>query len=191
MKILGIIPARGGSKGIPNKNIIDLNGKPLIYYSINIGNKLIEMGALSRCILSTDSQEIAITAKSLGGEVPFLRPIEIAQDNSKSIEYVMHALRMVGGNYDAIMILQPTCPIRNLNNIVNAVREFTAGNFNSMISCYEEEYLNDLVQYYKKTDGSLIPKSIEHNKNIMRQEHGSTYIRNGSIYLTKSDHIYK
>ena len=86
MRILGIIPARGGSKGIPDKNIIDLCGKPLISWSIKTGIELVKNKTLSRCIVSTDDTKIAKIAAQCGAEVPFLRPVEEAKDSSKSIE---------------------------------------------------------------------------------------------------------
>lgn len=192
MRILAIIPARGGSKGIPRKNIADVNGKPLIAYSIEIGQQLIRDNVISRCIVSTDDEEIASVARLLGADVPFLRPAYAATDNAKSIELVKHALselEKVEEKYDAIMILQPTSPIRNAEAIDNAVARFAFGESDSLISCYREEYINNLVMYDSDGLNYLRPRNADHNKGIRRQEQSFPYIRNGALYLTRVDYL--
>ena len=91
MKILGLIPARGGSKGVPRKNILDINGIPLINYSVAVGLKAVQQGYLYRIIVSTDDNEIAKIAENAGAEIPFIRPDDIANDKAKSVDVMIHA----------------------------------------------------------------------------------------------------
>src|SRR3989344_1993183 len=120
--ILGIITARGGSKGIPRKNIKDLCGKPLIAYTIEAAK---DSGVFSRLIISTDDQEIADVAKQYGAELPFMRPAELAQDATPHVPVLQHAVSWLRDNEhffpDYVMILQPTSPMRQDFHIKEAV----------------------------------------------------------------------
>jgi CMP-N,N'-diacetyllegionaminic acid synthase len=191
LKILAIIPARGGSKGIPKKNIIDVNGKPLIAYTIEPALQALKAGYIEKVIVSTDSEEIAGVARQLGAEVPFLRPESISGDKAKSIEFIQHALQYysdIGIEFDAVLLLQPTSPLRTVDNLREAIKLFSQGGNDSLISCYEEEYINDLVIYKMGPDGKTsIPVSPLHNKGVRRQDHGSLYVRNGCIYISGVD----
>lgn len=192
MRILGIVPARGGSKGIPRKNLADVCGKPLIAYSIETGRQLLENGTLARCVVSTDDEEIASCARALGADVPFLRPAAAATDAAKALAYVLHALEVLepqDGAYDAVMLLQPTSPIRNAAVIAEAVARMSAGQSDSLISCYREEYINELVMYDPQADGTLVPRSPLHNKGVRRQEHGPAMVRNGALYVTRTAYL--
>ena len=195
MKILTIIPARGGSKGIPGKNIIDVNGLPLIAYSIQPALQVLSKGLVSKVIVSTDSEEIAEIAKKFGAEVPFLRPEDISGDKAKSVEFIQHALDYFeerGEFFDAVLLLQPTSPLRTSEDLENALKLYVNGENDSLISAYEEEYINDLVIYKLGPDGKTsIPVSPLHNKGVRRQDHGSTYVRNGCIYISSSELIKK
>jgi N-acylneuraminate cytidylyltransferase/CMP-N,N'-diacetyllegionaminic acid synthase len=192
-RVLAVVPARGGSKGIPRKNIVDVCGKPLIAWSISSGNRLVELGVVARSIVTTDDAEIADVALQWGGDVPFLRPAELATDQAKSIGYVLHALDWFserGEHYDAVLLLQPTSPLREEIAIAAAIqRFFKQDQAQSLISCYQEDYINDLVMY--EDDGScyLKPKNTLHNRGVRRQQHGPTMVRNGSVYLTRVDYL--
>jgi len=187
MNILAIIPARCGSKGILDKNIIDICGKPLIAYSIEQGLMILEDNLISRLIVSTDCEMIAEIACKFGAEVPFLRPKSISDDKAKSIEFVIHALDFYeerGERFDAVLLMQPTSPMRSPDLLKQAVELFVSNaDAKSLISVYEEEYINDLVMYRKEGD-LAVPLNPGHNKGIRRQDHGSIYVRNGSIYIT-------
>lgn len=195
MKILAIIPARSGSKGIPNKNIIDVCGKPLIQYSIESALSLKTKGLIEKVIISTDSDTIAQISLKLGAEVPFLRPKEISGDKSKSIDFITHAIKSfedINEYYDAILLLQPTSPLRKLKHLEKSIKLLKNNlQLDSVISCYREEYINDLVMY--KTDkeniDKLNPLNQNHNKGVRRQDHGDVYVRNGAIYLTRVDYL--
>lgn len=125
MKILGIIPARGGSKRVPQKNIKPLLGKPLIQYTIESALKSKKINSL---IVSTDDQQTSNFAKSLGANSPFLRPKEISDDKSPDIEYIRHTLNWFSEEkseyFDAVVILRPTCPFRTSDLIDDAIQKF-------------------------------------------------------------------
>jgi CMP-N-acetylneuraminic acid synthetase len=194
MKILTIIPARCGSKGIKDKNIIDLCSKPLIAYSIEQAIELKKNSLIDTIIVSTDCDKIADISKKLGAEVPFLRPDELALDRSKSIDFMIHAINYYENMdiyFDAILLLQPTSPLRSFNILKNAIEVFITEDKESLISVYKEEYINDLVMYKNSSKTMLEPLNKLHNKGVRRQDHGSVYIRNGAIYLTKIQYIKK
>ena len=122
-KILAIIPARGGSKAIPKKNIIDLLGKPLLYYSVKSAK---ESKYIDKVIVSTDDDEIAEIGKKLGADVPFLRPEEISGDKAKSIDAFIHAIKeleKLEEKYDYILLLQNTSPLRQSWHIDEAIEK--------------------------------------------------------------------
>lgn len=117
MAILGLIPARGGSKGIPRKNVLPIAGKPLIAWTIEAA---LASGALDRVVVTTDDPEIAAVAVAHGAEVPFMRPAELARDETPGIDPVIHALDMVPG-VDTVVLLQPTSPLRTAGDVDAAV----------------------------------------------------------------------
>ena len=192
-KILCIIPARCGSKGVKKKNIIDVCGTPLISHSIKDACEIKRQGLISRVIVSTDCDEISDVAKKHGAEVPFLRPKKLSGDSAKSIDFILHALDYFENkdeDYDSVLLLQPTSPVRGFDLLKASIDVFNESEKDSLISCYKEEYVNELVMYHK--DGVLLkPLSKLHNKGVRRQEHGLSYVRNGSIYLTKSNYLIK
>ena len=118
-RILGIIPARGGSKGLPGKNITSLSGRPVINWTIE---QALAAKLLDRVIVSTDCPEIAEIAKAAGADVPFLRPAEFAQDNSSVVDAVVHALETLNESFDGFCLLEPTSPLRKEGDIDSAVR---------------------------------------------------------------------
>lgn len=192
MRILAIIPARGGSKGIPRKNLADLCGRPLIAWSIETGKKLVSSGTIDRCIVSTDDKEIAGIAGSYGADVPFMRPGEAATDSAKALAYVEHALAELEERnevYDSVLLLQPTSPVRDISIFKEAILRFKNGSSDSMISCYQEDKINDLNMYDDLGDGTLEPRHKNHNIGSRRQEHQPVMIRNGSLYLTRVSYI--
>lgn len=185
MKYLLIIPARGGSKGIKNKNIININGHPLIKYTIKAALAAQKKLKNSKVIVSTDSKKIREISINCGANVPFLRSRSISNDKSLSSEYISHALKyFLDKNQfiENIIILQPTSPLRTKENIIKAVKLFEQNSKETLISAYKENYLNDkgtyrLVGNYGK------PNSIFHNKGGRRQDDRTTVVRNGAIYI--------
>lgn len=192
MKILGIIPARGGSKGIPRKNLVEMAGHPLIYYSIRTARELLQKETIDRFMVSTEDVEITEVARSLGADVPFLRPAGLATDEAKSIDLVLHCLTEYesrGEIFDAVLLLQPTSPIRDSEKLADAIKRFALTNLDSMISCYEEEQITDLKMYRKNSYGTLQPLNEYHNKGIRRQDSKPVLIRNGAVYLTRVPYL--
>ena len=134
--IIAIIPARGGSKGVPRKNIKVLGGKPLIYYTIQTALE----ANFKKVIVSTDDEEIAIISKSLGAEVPFLRPSSISGDKDSSLSLIQHAVKYFENeNFDfkAICLLQPTYPFRTQELINSCVKKLENPLYDSVISVLE------------------------------------------------------
>lgn len=193
MKILTIIPARGGSKGIKDKNIIDVCGKPLIYYTIEPALKLKESGLIDELIVSTDSEKIKNVSEKCNAYVPFLRPESISGDKAKSIDFLIHAIQFFkdrGVTYDAILLLQPTSPLRDFDLLKQSIELFVTSSSNSLISCYKEEYINDLVMYKSQNNSKVLsPLNENHNKGVRRQDHGDVFVRNGAIYITRVDYL--
>jgi len=191
-RILGVIPARGGSKSIPNKNIIELNGNPLIKYTIDaaLGSKL-----LTHCIVSTDSDSIASVAKSCGALVPFKRPDHLSGDDALSLPVVQHAVQFMENDqqykYDAVIMLQPTTPLRLTSDIDNTINLLFDTNSDSVISVVEVGGYHPL-RMKRIVEGYLI-NYIDQGQEDMRprQKLPPVYIRNGAIYATRRDVLLK
>jgi CMP-N-acetylneuraminic acid synthetase len=180
-KILGIIPARGGSKGIPGKNVRLLDGKPLIQYAVEAARS---SKVIDRLILSTDAAEIAELGKSLGVEVPFIRPPELAQDDTPMLPVIEHALRFVeaeGWQPDIILLLQPTAPLRRAEHIQQAVKLLVETKCDSAVSVVEvpRHYVPDFV--LRLEDGKLKP-FLDAPLATRRQDARPAYSRDGTIY---------
>ena len=191
-KILALIPARGGSKGIPDKNIIDVAGLPLIAHTIRNAKK---SKLVDKIVVSTDSRKIASVAKKYGAEVPFLRPKKIAGDRSPTIDAVLHALDWLkdhGEKFDAVALLEPTSPLRKDNDIDNTIK-ILLKNYKStdavvsvgevrlehpsLMRVIEKRYLNPLLPSGKKIR--------------RRQELPKVYFPYGVIYLCKTSALKK
>lgn len=183
--MIAIIPARGGSKGVPGKNKKLLNGKPLIYYTIKaaINSKYID-----RVFVSTDDEEIAEIAVEFGAEVPFLRPADLARDNSKAIDAYIYTVERLASDLDiqidAFIVLLPTSPLRDTNNIDEAITLFKDKNATTVISVVEAIHPPD---WYKKIndEGILMDYLNVADNSLNRQEVEKTYLPNGAIYIFK------
>jgi CMP-N,N'-diacetyllegionaminic acid synthase len=190
-RYLAIIPARAGSKGIKNKNIVPLCGKPLLAYTVAPALALREERIIDEVIVSTDSRRIAQIARGLGASVPFLRPQSISGDTAPSVDLVLHALgyyETIGRSFGAVVLLQPTSPLRDYQDIKNAISVFDSLRAESLISCYMEETISDLIMYSKDHDFA-IPLNPNHNKGVRRQDHEPVCIRNGAIYIVRVDYV--
>ena len=176
-KVLGVITARGGSKGVPKKNIRDVSGKPLIAWSIDAA---VASQYLDRCILSSDDIEIIQIAKEYGCEVPFIRPGKLATDESTSVDVILHVLNEVKENYDIIVLLQPTSPLRSPKDIDACIRK-CANNSSSCVSVTESEK-TPYWMYNIDEKGCL--HSLFPNEQLpqRRQEAPKVYSLNGAVY---------
>jgi CMP-N-acetylneuraminic acid synthetase len=186
-KFLAIIPARSGSKELKDKNIKPFCGKPLIEYSIEVAK---ESGIFDYIFLSTDSENYAEIAKKCGIAVPFMRPKEIAKDNSPADEYIFHAiesLMKIGKVFDYFILLQPTSPLRTADDIKKAANLLISEQLTSVVSVCETEYP---IEYCNK----LPPDLSLHNflPNIAnRQELSKSYRINGALYLCECESYLK
>jgi CMP-N,N'-diacetyllegionaminic acid synthase len=186
-KILFIVPARGGSKGIPKKNIKKLLGKPLLHYSLDFSRLFVDDKDIC---LTTDSIEIMDCAKEINYETPFLRPLELATDDIGSFEVLKHAIKYYDAKgilYDVVVLLQPTSPFRKKQHLEEALN-FYSPDLDMVVSVSEtgsNPYFNifeeDLNGYLKKSKGD---KSI-----LRRQDAPPVYEFNGSIYIINANSI--
>lgn len=187
MKVLAVIPARGGSKGVKNKNIRDLNGKPLIWYTIESAKNLISESF--DLVVSTDSQAIASVASLYGVKV-INRDSSLATDKCKMVPVIIDALRQMeslGNVYDAIIILQPTCPFRVHDDIVDTLEVLRSGYSTSVISFTPVGDCHP-ARMYRRNGNELQCLEVE-NESINRQDLPETLIRNGLIYAITKDKL--
>ena len=194
MKILGLITARGGSKGIPRKNIKELLGKPLLRYTVE---SALEAKSFDRLILSTDDQEIADIAKGLGVEVPFLRPTEFASDTSSHLDVVKHALAWLKEHEayepDAVMILQPTSPTRQPFHIKEACDLLIADPLaDSVLSVAKtpDAFSSMKIMHLQDTYLRLLDGSPIYRRVARRQDLPTEYFSAGLLYLFKSSLVF-
>lgn len=187
MRILGLIPARGGSKGVPGKNKKLLNGVPLINYTIEVALQCQQLNAL---IVSTDDAEIKKIAEDAGASVPFVRPAALASDSATSLSVVQHALRHEqerGVDYDAVCLLQPTTPFRTLEFLNSAIDKFMAADVDSLFSVLPvAPEFNPHWVFLTDEKNQLYIATGEKEIISRRQDLPPAYIRDGSIYLTKT-----
>ena len=184
-KILAIIPARGGSKRLKQKNILTLDEKPLIAYSIEAANA---SKYVDKVILSSEDERIIKVAKAWGAEVPFVRPQELAQDHTRSIDVVTHALQTLEDNYDAVILLQPTSPLRTTKDIDNAIEDFYSKEATSIIGVCEMEHS---PIWANTLDESMSMEGFLDDKyNNSRSQDLPPYYRiNGAFYMSKVDSV--
>ena len=190
MRVLGIIPARGGSKGIPKKNIKSLGGKPLLEYTFESVQKA---SLLTNVILSSDDEEIISLARKMGLEVPFRRPAHLAEDDTPSLKVIQHALkfyRTKGEIFDAVCLLQVTSPFREESLIDQAIHKFVVEKTDSLISVKEvpEEY-NPHWIFESDKHGHLHLSTGEKEIISRRQALPGAYYRDGAVYITKAEVI--
>jgi CMP-N,N'-diacetyllegionaminic acid synthase len=185
-RVLALIPARGGSKGLPGKNLRPLAGKPLLEWSIEQGLAAPE---ITHLIVSTDDPNIANVARSCGADVPFLRPAEISTDNSPTSTAVIHALDFLaasGEEYDAILLLEPTSPLRAPGDISRAIRTLAAAwdRADSVVSVGEIHTESPFVAKTISTNGYIAPL-LPPSGLTRRQDLPTAYFPYGVAYLTK------
>lgn len=188
--MIALIPARGGSKGLVDKNIRLLDGKPLISYTIEAA---IKSKHITRVIVSTDSFEIAEISKKYGAEIPFMRPSHLATDNAKSIDVFNYTIDRLQNQekkeIPEIIILQPTSPLRNNIHIDEAVKIYGERNADSLVSYCKEDHSIFWHKYIK--DDGRFEKIFEDDFMVNRQDLRATYYPNGAIYIIKSSLLRK
>ena len=184
-KILAIIPARGGSKGIPQKNIVDLAGKPLIQWTIEAAKN---SKYIDRLIVSSDDKEIINVAVKSGAEAPFVRPEELAKDETSGIEPVLHAIEFINDHYDYIIVLQPTSPLRLSLHINEALEQFVKSNSESCVSVTKTDK-SPYWMYHIVQNGWMQPVLNTNRFFSRRQDIPPTYTLNGAIYIATTSFL--
>lgn len=188
MRILGLIPARGGSKGVPRKNIKLLAGKPLLQYTSEVAQKCKYINTL---ILSSEDEEIIEVAKSLGVEVPFKRPTNLALDASPTLPVILHALEFYKKQnvfFDAVCLLQTTSPFRTINFLDKAIETFIEKGTDSLFSVQEVPHEYNPHWVFEVNEDKTLKIATGEKKIISRrQELPKAFHRDGSIYITKTD----
>ena len=188
MKVLGLIPARGGSKGVPDKNIRLLCGKPLLQYTAEAA---LAARFLSRVILSTEDKEIARVGERCGLDVPFVRPADLAEDETPTLPVVQHAVRWLedqGEQFDAVCLLQPTNPLRRPEDIDACIQllETTGADAVVTIVPVPAEH-NPHWVYFQNGSDFLRLSTGETTPIARRQELPPAFHREGSVYVTRRD----
>ena len=190
MRVLAIIPARGGSKGVPGKNIKLLSGKPLIEYTTEV---VLQSKLLTKVVVSSNDDKIIEVAKNTGVEVPFKRPSNLSEDETPTLPVIKHALayyKNIGEEFDAICLLQVTSPFRTVDFLDNALQKFINEGADSLISVQKvpHEY-NPHWTFELNEEGNLKIATGEDIIISRRQDLPTTYHRDGSIYITKTSVI--
>lgn len=180
---LAIIPARGGSKRLPNKNILDFNGQPLISYTIQAALK---SKYITKTIVSSDNDTILEIAKQYGSEI-LKRPGEFASDTATSFEVIQHTLSQESTSYDYIILLQPTSPLREAKHIDEAISLLMDKNADAVISTCEVDHpIQWNMPLNEDLDLSTFVKNIDTRRSQEQQKH---YRLNGAIYITKQEKL--
>ena len=191
-KIIAVIPAKGNSRAIPKKNIVKILGKPLIYYTIKEAKK---SKLIDDLVVSTDSKEISKISKKYGAKVPFIRPKYLSTDFMQSLPVVKHALlfmeKLNKCKYDYVVMLQPTCPLRNCIDIDSSLKKLINSKFQSITSIVDvggnHPYRMKVIK--KNRLYNFIDRGFEDMR--ARQKLKKIYIRNGAIYAATRNTIFK
>ncbi len=192
-RILYLITARGGSKGVPRKNIREINGLPLIAYKIIAAKKCKYEG---RIIVSTDDEEIAEIAKKYGAEVPFMRPDYLASDTASSMDVVLHAIEWLKKNdpekYDYICLLEPSSPFTKTSDLNKALDLITENKVDVVLGMKEVEVAKCFIwPLDEKGKLSYFYKAIKQLSGIRRQDQKPEYTMNGCLYIVQTDYFLK
>lgn len=188
--LIAIIPARGGSKRLPKKNIKPLHGKSLLRRAIE---RALESGVFSRVIVSTDDHEMAEEAVSAGAEVPFIRPAELASDSASSVDVVCHAVNelidVAARKNSSVCLMQPTSPLLTSEHIKMAVDRFFSGALNSLST------MTEVVQHpewvFHGAENGLVRPTFPADFNLPANQLSKNYIENGAVYLVKVDWLMR
>lgn len=180
--VLGLVPARAGSKGLPGKNVRMLQGRPLLAYTADAARA---SGVIDRLVLTTDSEQIAEIGRAVGLETPFLRPARLAQDDTPMLPVIQHAigaLAVDGAAPDIVVLLQPTSPLRTATHIRRSVEMLRETGADSIVSVVQlpRHFSPDYVM--RVDDGKLVPFLREGDRVARRQDARAAYVRDGTVY---------
>lgn len=192
MTTIAVIPARGGSKGVPRKNVRMLAGKPLIAWSIEAA---LAAPAISRVVVSTEDEEIADVACAFGAETPFVRPPELASDEASTLSVLQHAVRELERQPDAgidrVVLLQPTSPLRNVADIEATLAVMGGNDVTSAISVVAVQHAHPMLLKTIR-DGLLVPYMADYPEGARRQDLSPpVYAANGAVYVLSRDTLVR
>lgn len=191
MRVLGLVPARGGSRGVPRKNIKMLGGRPLLAYT---AESALTATRLARVVLSTEDQEIADVGRQVGLDVPFMRPAELAGDTTPTLDVVQHALTTLesaGERFDAVCLLQPTDPFRRAVDIDNCVALLMERAADCVISVHRvPDHYNPHWVWLNDDQGALRLATGARQPIPRRQDLPPAFHRSGSVYVTRRDVVF-
>lgn len=185
LKILAVIPARGGSKGVPGKNIREVGGKPLLAWTIEAARN---SKYIDRLVLSSDDPAIIQVAKNHGCEVPFVRPAKLAQDDTPGVDPVIHALESLPG-FDLVVLLQPTSPLRTSLDIDQAIEKLIAQDAPVCVSVTEAH--ESPYRMFQLDDKAHLKPMIKAPFVARRQDLPKVFLLNGAVYVAKVDSFVK
>lgn len=184
-RILGVIPARAGSKGLPGKNVLQVARKPLICWSIETA---LLSPFIDKVVVSTDSEKIAHISRSAGAEVPFLRPPDLATDTASSVDVILHCVRhyeTVGIKFDLVALLEPTSPLREVSDLARAFQLITdEPGAKSVVSVCRAEAAHPAFLYRLGEDKRLCPLTAAPGANLRRQELSPVHFPEGTVYVS-------
>ena len=187
-RVLAVCPARGGSKGIPRKNLQLFLGFPLV---ARVGHLIAELPEIDRAIVSTDSEEIATTARKSGLDVPFYRPETLSGDRISDLEVLTHALvemeQLDGVLYDIVVMLQPTSPLRKAEHVLDTIKMLVDGDWDAVWTVSETDSKNHPLKQLTVNDGRLDYYDQAGKQIIARQQLVPVYHRNGVAYAIRRD----
>lgn len=181
--VLAVIVARGGSKGVPRKNLLDLGGKPLVAWTVEAA---CAARTLDRVIVSSDSDEIIEVAVAHGAEAPFVRPAELARDETTGPATVLHALDALDDHFDYVVMLQPTSPFRTAADIDAAVGFCVSAGAPAVVSV-TSTHSSPFWTFFVGSDGSMRPAIATGDIIQRRQDLPASYQLNGAVYVARSD----
>ena len=190
MQVLGVIPARGGSKGVPGKNLRELCGRPLLAYT---ADAVKASKRITRAVVSTDDDQIAHCARSLGLDVPFMRPASLAEDDTPMLPVLQHAIETMatsGFAVDIVVLLQPTSPLRRAEHIDTAVDWLERAGGDSVVSVVEVPHQFSPVSVMRIEDGLLKP-FLDAPSVTRRQDKPRVFARNGPAVLAVRADVVK
>jgi len=189
--VLAIVPARGGSKGLPGKNVRPLCGRPLICWTIDTALACKEINAV---VVSTDDEQIAAVAAAAGAEIPFLRPSRLADDMATSIDVVIHALDFLESNgriFDIVLLLEPTSPLREVSDIQLALRCMSDSGASAIVSVCRAESVHPAFMFRTTSRGRLKPFMFTSTRGLRRQEIEPLFYLEGTLYASTVEAIRK
>jgi CMP-N,N'-diacetyllegionaminic acid synthase len=193
-KILGLIPARSGSKGIKDKNLYPILGKPLISY---VCETALNSKCFDQLILSSDCDKIISVAKKHGIDVPFIRPKELAEDETLVVDVIYHALNWFqinkGVTYDYICLLQPTSPLAKKSDYENAIQTAIENDADTVVTVYKCGQVHPSIMYTREENGKVdwFVKKLGWNNMSRRQDLSPIFMRSGIVYVFRADMILK